>query len=327
MRREDILEILGEDWTKLQETIAESLHSDISLLDIVNAGILAHNGKMLRPMVTLLIARCIKQGVITPAETFNYAAASELLHNATLLHDDVADESDTRRGRPTLRATLGPSQAVLVGDFWLSRAVLQIINANPAKSHLIIPLFSNTLSHLAEGEMLQLEKASDISTTQEDYFRIIFCKTASLFVSAAKSGAIASDADEKQLAAASTYGEALGTAFQIRDDILDYVGDEALGKPVGIDIREKKITLPLFLSMQNAEDEEYVRNSLRKIDSYEGISEEIRKFVGIRAGVPAAEKVLSEYVDKALHALEALPACKERDCLAAIAKLNLGRIQ
>lgn len=327
MGRDDILDILGEDWSRLQETIAEALHSDISLLDIINADILAHNGKMLRPMVTLLLARCINNGGTTPEETFKYAAASELLHNATLLHDDVADESDTRRGKPTLRATLGPSQAVLVGDFWLSRAVLQIINANPSKSHAIIPLFSNTLSHLAEGEMLQLEKASDLSTTKEDYFRIIFCKTASLFVSAAMSGAIAADADDRQLAAASTYGEGLGTAFQIRDDILDYVGDDALGKPVGIDIKEKKITLPLFLSIRNAEDDGYVRNSLRKIDGCEGISEEIRKFVGIRAGVPAAEKVLGEYVDKALHALEALPACRERECLAAIAKLNLGRIQ
>lgn len=322
IRKEDILDLLGGQWERLQGTIATALHSDIPMLEGVNRRILEHGGKMLRPCVTMLMARACAHGSLTD-DSYNYAAAVELLHNATLLHDDVADESDIRRGLPTLRAILGPGPAVLVGDFWLSRAVDLIL---AAKQHdEVITLFSKTLSDLAEGEMLQLEKSVDLSTSLEDYYKIIHCKTGSLFVTASVAGAISVGAGQTLKDAARGYGEALGTAFQIRDDILDYVGDGGLGKPTGIDLKEKKITLPLFMAMQGTPYEKKIRKKLHEGDGSEEISEEIRKFVIDHGGVDKAEEILSAYVEKALDALDPLPQSKEKACLEAVARLNLKR--
>ncbi len=320
--REDVIRLLGEDWTRLQACIGNALHSDIRMLDELNHMILRHEGKMVRPSVTILTARACSGGRSTES-TIKYAAAVELLHNATLLHDDVADESDTRRGLPTLRALLGPGPAVLVGDFWLSKAVDQILA--PGRNDRVITLFSKTLSDLAEGEMLQLEKAKDLSTELPDYYRIIHCKTGSLFTSAAECGALSVDAEANYVEAARSYGKALGTAFQIKDDILDYVGDGSLGKPVGIDLKEKKITLPLFLAMQGTPYEAPIRKKLQDASNVEEISKEIRKFVLTHEGVEKAEKILEEYVGKALAALVPLPECEEKEKLQEIAKYNLAR--
>lgn len=318
----DVKAYLGADWDRLQGEIARAVHSDIPLLDAVNSRILSHGGKMLRPTVTMLAAGACNGGRRTD-RTFAYAAAAELLHNATLLHDDVADESDTRRGKPTLRASLGPAYAVLVGDFWLSRAVELVIGADSNKS--VIDMFAGTLSDLAEGEMLQLQKAADVSTTQEDYFRIIHCKTSSLFITAALSGALSVGAAQQEQEAVKAYSQALGTAFQIRDDILDYVGDGSLGKPVGIDIREKKITLPLFLAMEGNPREREIRQAIAEMDTVPQHCEQIHKFVMENGGVEKAEAVLSSFVQDSLNALGELPESPDRDALAAIAQYNLGR--
>lgn len=315
-----MLAVLGEDWTSVQTIIADALNSDVGLLNIVNADILSHGGKMLRPMVTLLVAGAC--GQIT-GDSHLYAAASELLHNATLLHDDVADEADTRRGMPTMRSRLGPSRAVLLGDFWLAKAVDVVLHAKSAEA--VRGIFSKTLSDLAEGEMLQLEKSGTADTSREDYFRIIHCKTGSLFETAGISGAISAGAPRSYVDAAGEYSRALGTAFQIKDDILDYTGDGSLGKPVGIDLLEKKITLPLLCAMEGSERGADIRKAVLKIDSHPENYEEIRKFVAERGGVQAAGEVLEEYVGKALKALETLPATKYTEYLAEIARFNSVR--
>ncbi|MBO4611149.1 MAG: polyprenyl synthetase family protein [Bacteroidales bacterium] len=320
MSRQDVIGLLGEDWTAVQTIIADALRSDVGLLNIVNSDILSHGGKMLRPMVTLLMAGAC--GDINH-DSHLFAAAAELLHNATLLHDDVADESDTRRGVPTMRSRLGPSRAVLLGDFWLAKAVDVLLGAKSADS--VRHIFARTLSDLAEGEMLQLEKSGTADTDEADYLRIIHCKTASLFETAGLSGAISAGAPEQYVEAAREYSSALGTAFQIKDDILDYTGDGSLGKPVGIDLAEKKITLPLLCAMKGSPREKEIRKAVLQIDSHPENFEEISKFVAERGGVEAAGAVLDEYIGKALKALDVLPQSKYTEFLAEIARYNVVR--
>lgn len=321
MNRTDILELLGADWTRVQAILKEALHSDVPLLAGINSDITSHPGKMLRPMVLLLIARAA--GHITE-DSLRYAAAVELLHNATLMHDDVTDNSSERRGMPTLGSLIGPSAAVLVGDFWLARAVETVLGTT--HHNRIIKYFSKTLTDLAEGEMLQLEKAGTADTAEEDYFRIIYCKTASLFEAASISASASVDASDELLEAARRYGKYLGIAFQIKDDILDYAGTPEMGKPVGVDLKEKKITLPLLCAMQNCPTrEEEIRGKVRAIDGHPEYCDEIAAFVREADGIRLAATRLEEYVDMAVGALAAFPDSPEKKALSDLAAYNAIR--
>ena len=322
MDRASVIGLLGQDWEKVQELLRSTLCSDVPLLDEINKSVLANSGKMLRPMLTLLFAR-ICNGGATKDESVQMAAAVEVLHNATLLHDDVADEAMTRRGTPTVMSRLGAVPAVLVGDFWLASAVSLLEDASDSKWTL--KEFSSTLVNLAEGEMLQQQKAFQSDTTVEDYLRIIFCKTGSLFVTACEAGAKSVQASDDLLEAAGRYGKALGMAFQIRDDILDYAGDEKTGKPVGIDLREQKITLPLLGALSTSPDEAAWRQMIHNIPSNPGYCDCIREFVLENGGVEYASEKLNAYVDEALQALEVFPPSPERDILGFIAKDNAVR--
>ena len=313
MSRQDIIEYLGADWDRVLALIRDRLHSDVALLEDTNGRILSNSGKLLRPMIALLIARAI---AVPNGDSICCAAASELLHNATLIHDDVADESAERRGRPTL-------SAVLVGDYWLARAVGLIVDTEHRDP--MIRAFAKTLTDLAEGEMLQLEKAASCDTQEADYLRIIHCKTASLFVAAAEAAALSVDADPARLEAACAYGAALGIAFQIKDDILDYAGSEALGKPVGVDLKEQKITLPLLEALAGSPREAEIRALVREIPSHPEHCDEIRRFVAERGGVDKAARRLAEWVDRAVSALDAFPDSPARDFLAEIARFNQFR--
>ena len=304
----------------MQDLLRTALHTDIGLLESTNDDILGHSGKMLRPMLSLLMARAC--GEVT-RDSIRYAAATEILHNATLLHDDVADQSLERRGEPTVYSKMGASSAVLVGDFWLARAVEVVLDADGNRE--VVKLFSKTLTDLAEGEMLQLEKAESADTVVEDYKRIIFCKTASLFVAAAASGAFSVSAPEQWREAASAYAKYAGIAFQIKDDILDYAGDEALGKPVGIDLQERKITLPLLCAMQGSGREEEIRSMVRDIPSHPGYVDEIRSFVAGRDGVGKAARILDDYIVKAVGALDVLPDSEAKSYLAELVRYNAFR--
>ncbi len=321
MSRDQIISFLGEDWTATVALIRSSLDTDIRLLSSTNDGVLRHSGKLLRPMLTLLSCRACGQGCTH--DSIVYAAAAELLHNATLLHDDVADEAALRRGEPTVAAKLGAPSAVLVGDFWLARAVKLAIGTSYRQE--VLELFTKTLSDLAEGEMLQLEKASLADTDFAAYHRIIYCKTASLFESACVSGAMAAGASAEQVEAVRRYARAMGIAFQIKDDILDYSGGENLGKPVGIDIRERKITLPLLGAMENHPREKEIRAMVAAIPEHPEYCDEIFDFVKERGGIDYAYDKMKAYVDEAVFALEPLPPGPARDYLAQIALFNSER--
>ncbi|MCM1176438.1 MAG: polyprenyl synthetase family protein [Bacteroidales bacterium] len=314
----EVKEYLGEDWRKVEDAIRNAIRSDIRLLDTTNAAILSNSGKMLRPMIAILLARACSGARLTEA-SYLYAASSELLHNATLLHDDVADNSKQRRGNPTIMSLLGPTASVLIGDFWLVKAMEGILSTNDNGN--VIRIFSRTLSDLAEGEMLQLEKAQKGDTSEDDYCRIIYNKTASLFRASALSAAISVSASEEVIEAAGKYAELLGMAFQIRDDIFDYMPCSKAGKPVGVDILEQKITLPLLGAMANAgEDREAeVRKMVSQIDEHPACRDEIVRFVRNNGGMEYAQEKLQAYIDKAVSCLGILPDSREKAYLVELA--------
>jgi octaprenyl-diphosphate synthase len=249
-----------------------------------------------------------------------YAAAAELMHNATLLHDDVADDSDQRRGVPTIRSLMGPTVSVLLGDYWLVKAMDLILGSHEADSQ-VIRIFSKTLSDLAEGELLQLQKAQSGDTVEEDYLRIIYSKTASLFEASCVSAALSVGASEDTVEAMRAYAVDLGRAFQIKDDLLDYDGTESVGKPLGVDILEQKMTMPLLGALVNAgpEEDKRVRALVRDIVGHPEHRDEIVAFVRGNGGLDYARMRLGEYVEKAVHALDVLPDSREKEYLKALA--------
>ena len=233
------------------------------------------------------------------------------------------DDSSERRGRPTLSALLGPGPAVLVGDYWLARAVDLVVRTKHRDA--AVPAFAKTLTDLAEGEMLQLEKASSCDTKEEDYLRIIYCKTASLFRAATEVAALSVDATPEQLEAAKAYGTALGIAFQIKDDILDYAGTDALGKPVGVDLREQKITAPLLAALMGSPREEEIRSMVREIPAHPEYCEQICRFVEERDGIGFAARRLDEWVARAEEALQVFGDSPAREALIEIVRFNRWR--
>lgn len=322
-----IREFLGQDWTAVRERISTSLQSDITLLNETNNSILAHSGKQMRPLLALLMARACNGTDAAADATIRYAAASELLHNATLLHDDVADGSEQRRGVPTVMSLMGPSVSVLVGDYWLVKA-MELILGSTESDNKVMKIFSKTLSDLAEGEMLQLQKAQKGDTDENDYLRIIYNKTASLFEAACVSAAVSVDASEEYENAAREYAVALGLAFQIKDDVLDYAGTDSVGKPLGVDILEQKITIPLLGAFVNAgpEEEERVRRMVGSITGHPEYRDSIVAFVKENKGLEYAVQKLDFYVEQAVKALSVLPHSKERDMLEELAYFTAKRI-
>lgn len=314
-----IKEYLKPDLDRVQDLMNTSLASDIELLDKTNQRVLAHSGKQVRPVLALLTAKACSGGFVTE-ETTHFAAAAELIHNATLLHDDVADNSPVRRGEPTVMSLLGGRASVLLGDYWLVKGIESVLSVNTF-SGKVIRIFSNTLSDLAEGELLQLQKADTCDATESDYYRIIYNKTASLFVASANTAAISVSASDEKRKAAKLYAECLGIAFQIKDDIFDYEGGDLTGKPSGLDLEERKITLPLLGAFVNAgEDmEKEIRALVARADEDADSRKKIVDFVRENGGVDYAIKSLGDYVGKAKAALRTMGTGKEVSMLADIA--------
>ena len=314
----DIKTYLAAPMAEVSALMDASLKSNIALLDATNRSLLSQGGKMLRPVLALLAAGAC--GGIK-ADSVRFAAASELIHNSTLLHDDVVDGASLRRGRPTVMSILNGPASVLVGDYWLVKAIRCILEAE-RYSERVIRLFSKTLSDLAEGELLQLQKASNADTTREDYIRIIYSKTASLFEAAVLSGAVSADAPEEWTAALAGYARNLGLAFQIMDDIFDYAGGEGIGKPVGIDLQEQKITLPLLCALDTVSEEEAstIRSLVGQISDMPDLAVRVRGFVLERGGVQLAVKEMEKYIAEAVFCLEEFPETEEKSYLAKIAR-------
>ena len=315
---------LGEAYVKAETMLAKSLASDIDLLNKTNRSLLDNGGKRLRMALGLLVARACSGGFYSD-DSVRFAVASELLHNATLLHDDVADESSQRRGVPTVYSLLGGKNSVLLGDFWLVKAVGRILDADNNVLE-VVKLFSKTLSNLAEGEMLQLQNAYHFPASIHTYYRIIYNKTASLFESDAIAAAVSVGASKVKKDAAKEFASNLGMAFQVKDDIMDYTLGGDKGKPSLQDIAEGKITLPLIGAAQNAPEEavalfsSQLASYLDKRVQVSDIQSLAEKFVLDFKGMDYAESKVSEFTDKALIALKELPDTADRKKLAELTR-------
>ena len=323
---ERVKEYLGPEWVAVQECVVGSLESDIALLNQTNKLVLSHSGKQLRPILTLLTARACAADRCVSEATVRYAAAAELMHNATLLHDDVADDSDQRRGVPTIRSFMGPTVSVLLGDYWLVKAIDLILRDHEADSK-VIRIFSKTLGYLAEGELLQLQKAQSGNTVEDDYLRIIYSKTASLFEASCVSAALSVGASESAVEAMKAYAVALGLAFQIKDDILDYDGTESVGKPLGVDILEQKMTMPLLGALTNAgpDEDKRIRALVKDIVGHPEYRDEIVDFVKANGGMEYASERLDFFVNQAVEALGVLPESYEKELLVKLARYTANR--
>ena len=247
----------------VNQVIRLQLHSEVPLVNQISEYIITAGGKRIRPVLVLLMANAYKYSGIHHHEL---AAIVEFIHTATLLHDDVVDESSMRRGRQTANALFGNAASVLVGDFLYSRAFQMMVSIN---SMQVMQILADATNVIAEGEVLQLLNMHDPDVTEERYMQVIRSKTAKLFEAAAQIGALISGANTDQIEAAAKYGRSLGTAFQLIDDVLDYSGNkEDTGKNVGDDLREGKPTMPLIYLMKNGSDEQknLVRNCIEQGD-------------------------------------------------------------
>ncbi len=307
---DEIKGFLGEDWLRYQNELRAILASDIELLDSINQYILSNTGKQLRPMLCLLASRacggnCLK---VVPC-----AVAMELLHTATLIHDDVVDEADTRRGKATISTLYPSNDAVLLGDYWLAKATEVLVDN---EDNRVLKAFSHCLAELVRGEIIQLEKSQSMDTDYDCYMSIISKKTAVLFRTAVFCGAYCSGADESTLSAFDDYALHLGLAFQMRDDILDFSPESVTGKPSGQDIREKKITLPLLEAFKSSSKEE-ISEILQMVRDSK--VEEVSAFVIRKGGIEAAQRVLCDESEKAVKALGTIADSKAKDYLGRLA--------
>ncbi|MFZ6750961.1 octaprenyl diphosphate synthase [Undibacterium sp. Ren11W] len=251
-----ITEFIAPEMAAVNQVIRQQLHSEVPLVNQIAEYIISAGGKRIRPVLVLLMANAYQyQGT----RHHELAAIVEFIHTATLLHDDVVDESSLRRGRQTANALFGNAASVLVGDFLYSRAFQMMVGIN---SMQVMQILADATNVIAEGEVLQLLNMHDPDVSEERYLQVIRSKTAKLFEAAAQIGALIAGASPEQIEAAAEYGRSLGTAFQLIDDALDYTGNaEDIGKNVGDDLREGKPTLPLIYLMKHGTDEQ--RNLVR----------------------------------------------------------------
>jgi octaprenyl-diphosphate synthase len=295
---------------KVDEVIRERLASRVALVNQISQYIVGAGGKRIRPRLVLLFSEAL--GFDGP-ERYELAAIVEFIHTATLLHDDVVDESALRRGRATANAMFGNAASVLVGDFLYSRAFQMMVAVNRMQ---VLRVLADATNVIAEGEVLQLMNMHDPDLTIEDYLQVIRFKTAKLFEASARLGAVLADAPMEVEEAAAAYGRALGTAFQLVDDLLDYEGDSReLGKNVGDDLREGKPTLPLLLAMARATPVE--RATLREAIERGGEHrlEEILAIVRRTGALQGTREAALAEADAARSALAKLPPSRAREAL------------
>ena len=299
-----------EDFKKLFES---TLSSSNLLLNSVIAHIRQKNGKMMRPILVLLAAKLF--GKVCPA-TLHAAVALELLHNASLVHDDVVDESTERRGQLSVNAIFNNKVAVLAGDYLLATALVQV---GMTRNHDIIDIVSCLGQDLADGELLQLSNVSNLHFSEEVYFDVIRKKTAVLFAACTKAGALSVGASDEMAESARLFGEYIGLCFQIKDDIFDYYSSDEIGKPTGNDMREGKLTLPALYVLNMFDDEEMRKLALR-IRALDASDEDIARFIEytkVKGGIEYARQAMVDYRNKALALLPQSAGQAVKDALTA----------
>ncbi|MGL5107889.1 MAG: octaprenyl diphosphate synthase [Vibrio ordalii] len=313
--------LTADDMAKVNETIQAQLNSDVSLINQLGFYIVSGGGKRLRPLLAILSARAL--GYQGEAHT-TAAAFIEFLHTATLLHDDVVDESDMRRGKATANAAFGNAASVLVGDFIYTRSFQMMTTLGSLR---ILELMSDAVNVIAEGEVQQLMNCNDPNTTEENYLQVIYSKTARLFEAATQIGAILSNASPEIETALQNYGKYLGTAFQLIDDVMDYTSDGSeMGKNVGDDLAEGKPTLPLLYAMQHGtpEQKEMIREAIEKANGIEQLDAILAAMIQTGSLEYTTNKALEE-ADKAINELSILPESEYKQALIALAHMAVNR--
>ena len=321
MNLEKIIDLTAPDMAAVNTTILDQLNSDVVLINQLGHYIISGGGKRIRPMIAVLVARALGyQGT----KHITIAALIEFIHTATLLHDDVVDESDMRRGKATANAAFGNAASVLVGDYIYTRSFQMMTSLESLR---VLTLMSAATNVIAEGEVLQLMNCNNPDITEENYMQVIYSKTARLFEAASQSAAILSDATEEQEIALQNYGRYLGTAFQLIDDLLDYSSDgTTLGKNIGDDLNEGKPTLPLLHAMHNGTPEQtaMIRQAIEEGNGRH-LLEPVLAAMQQCGSLNYTRQRAEEEADKAIAALQVLPNSDYRLALEGLAHIAVQR--
>lgn len=313
-------QILEKELIIFETEFKKSLQSKVSLLDKIMHYIVKRKGKQMRPRFVLL---CAKLGGEVNAKTYRAASLVELLHTATLVHDDVVDDAMERRGFFSINALWKNKVAVLVGDYLLSKGLLLSLEN---KDYDVLEVLSAAVKEMSEGELLQQEKSRSLNLSEEVYYNIIKGKTASLLASACAAGACSTFANEKDVTNLKLFGEYTGMAFQIKDDLFDY-GDANVGKPTGNDIKEKKLTLPLIYTLNNCGSSEksfiinVIKNHNRNKEKIGKVIELVKQY----GGIVYAEKSMYNFKQKAMDILLQYPTTPVREALEEMIEFTINR--
>jgi len=319
---EQIKQPILEEMELFESKFKESMATKVPLLNRITQYIVRRKGKQMRPMFVFLVAKMVSGGRFEE-RTYRGASEIELIHTATLVHDDVVDESNKRRGFFSVNALWKNKIAVLVGDFLLSKGLLLSIDNNDFD---ILKLISVAVREMSEGELLQIEKARRLDITEEVYFEIIRQKTATLIAACCGIGAASVGSPSEEIEKMRLFGERIGIAFQIKDDLFDYT-DEKIGKPTGIDIKEQKMTLPLIyvLNTCTKEERDWLIKSVKKYHDDKKRVKEIIAFVKEKGGIEYATKKMKEYQSEALELLETYPQSPYKDSLLTMVNYVIER--
>ncbi len=295
--------IIGEELDEFEVRFRDAMKSSVPLLDKITYYLIKRRGKQLRPMLVFFSAG--QNGKINDS-TYRAAALIELLHNATLVHDDVVDDTYRRRGAFSINALWKNKVAVLVGDYMLSRGLLLAVHD---KEFQLLELVSTAVQKMSEGELLQIEKTRKLNITESEYFEIIANKTASLVAACCASGTASTGANEETVKQMWNMGEMLGIAFQIKDDLLDYETEHDIGKPTGTDIKEKKLSLPLIFALEQSSylEKKNIISRLKNKSGDKATAKQILEFVKEKKGLEYARNKMYEYREKSKVMLNELP--------------------
>lgn len=299
---------------RFNDIFKDSMRSSVGIVDLIARYIIRQKGKKIRPLLVLLSAK-LAGGI--SERSYRGAVLVELLHTATLIHDDVVDNADKRRGMWSINALFKNKVAVLMGDYLLSRGLMIAVNG---KDFDFLGVITDAVRRMSEGELLQIRKTRKLDIDEETYFKVISDKTASLLETCCTIGALSATEQKEEIEALRNFGHSLGMSFQIRDDILDYEGSTSLiGKPVGGDIKEKKITLPLIYSLNKVSKSEAARiRKILKNGNDKTKVKEIMQFVKEHNGIEYALSVSKEYSDKAKKSLQIFPDSQTKLSLQAL---------
>ncbi len=320
LKLKEIQTPVANEMVEFEKKFRQSMKSKVMLLDKITGYIVRRKGKQMRPLFVFLSAGSV--GKISES-TYRGASLIELLHTATLVHDDVVDDAHYRRGFFSINALWKNKIAVLVGDFLLSRGlILSMENGD----YDLLRITTESVKEMSEGELLQMEKARKLDINEQVYYEVIRQKTASLITSCCKVGAASTGADHQTIKKMGEFGENVGMAFQIKDDLFDY-GTFEIGKPTGIDIREKKMTLPLIHALNKASQNEVkrVKRLVKKSEEKPKVVHEVIDFVKKAGGIEYAEAVMDKYHQKAKDILASLPDSEYKTSLEQLVQFTIDR--